>query len=286
MNIGKQIRMNRLFSHPSGRLCSVAVDHFIGYGQGLPGGLRHIQSTLAAIVAARPDAVTMHKGIAASAWAPHAGVVPLIVQSTTARPDDSARQQMATPEEAVRLGADAFAAAAFVRGPTEAEYLRVVADCVREAARFEIPVICHVYPRDVATGAILFNPEHIAWAVRCAVEVGADVVKVPYCGDVKAYAQIVADSPVPVVAAGGPQSKTLQSALAMIAQVVQSGARGATIGRNVWGFEQITAAVHAFKAVIHEGKTPDEAMRTAGLGVRPAPPFSRGGHVSLEPGEP
>jgi class I fructose-bisphosphate aldolase len=266
MNVGKLVRLNRLFSHPSGRLCSVAVDHFIGYGQGLPGGLRHIQSTLAAIVAARPDAVTMHKGLAASAWAPHAGAVPLILQSTAARPDDSARQQMATPEEAVRLGADAFAVAAFVRGPTEAENLRVVADCVREAARFDIPVICHVYPRDVATGTILFNPEHIAWAVRCAVEVGADVVKVPYCGDVKAYAQIVADSPVPVVAAGGPQSKTLQSALAMIAHVVQSGARGATIGRNVWGFEQISAAVQAFKAVIHEGKTPDEAMRTAGLG--------------------
>jgi DhnA family fructose-bisphosphate aldolase class Ia len=47
--------------------------------------------------------------------------------------------------------------------------------------------------------------------------------------------------------------------------VVQSGARGATIGRNVWGFEQITAAVHAFKAVIHQGKSAPEAMQLAGL---------------------
>ena len=43
MNVGKLVRMNRLFSHASGRLCSVAVDHFIGYGQGLPAGLRHIE---------------------------------------------------------------------------------------------------------------------------------------------------------------------------------------------------------------------------------------------------
>ena len=70
MNTGKLVRMNRLFSHASGRLCSAAVDHFIGYGQGLPDGLRHIRQTLAAVVAARPDAVTMHKGIAALAWAP------------------------------------------------------------------------------------------------------------------------------------------------------------------------------------------------------------------------
>jgi len=109
MNLGKLVRMNRIFSHPSGRLCSVAVDHFIGYGHGLPEGLRQIQSTLASIVAAQPDAVTMHKGIAASAWRPHAGRMAMILQSTTARPDDSAREQIATPEEAVRLGADGFA---------------------------------------------------------------------------------------------------------------------------------------------------------------------------------
>ncbi len=266
MNVGKLVRMNRLFSHPSGRLCSVAVDHFVGYGVGMPDGLRHIKSTLAAIVDARPDAVTMHKGIAASAWVPYAGRIPLIMQSSAVRPDDVAREQIATPLEAVRLGADAFAIAAFVRGATEAAYLRAVADSVREAAAYEIPVICHIYPRD-PSGKISFTPEDIAWAVRAAVEVGADVVKTPYCGDVKAYAQIVADCPVPLVAAGGPQAGTLREALEMMAQVVQSGARGATIGRNIWGFEQIGAAVRAFKAVIHDGKAADQALTEAGLAV-------------------
>lgn len=266
MNIGKQIRLNRIFSHPSGRLCSVAVDHFIAYGQGLPAGLRHIQLTLDALVAACPDAVTMHKGIAAHAWQPHAGKVPLIMQSSTIRVDDVAAEQVGTPEDAVRLGADAFAIAAFVRGQSEAAYLRKVADAVRAAARFDIPVICHIYPRDFADGPqVSYAPEDIAWAARCAVEVGADVVKTPYCGDVAAYAQIVADCPVPLVAAGGPKSQTLESALGMMAEVVQSGARGATIGRNVWGFEQITAAVRAFKAVIHDGKPAREALQQAGL---------------------
>ncbi len=264
MNIGKRIRMNRIFAHASGRLCSVAVDHFMGYDAGLPAGLRHIGATLAAMVAARPDAVTMHKGIAASAWAPYAGQVPLILQSTATRPDDSAREQFAQPLDAVRLGADGFAVVAFVRGATEAAYLRTVADCVREAAAFDMPVICHVYPRD-PTGRISFLPEDIAWAVRCAVEAGADVVKTPYCGDVRAYAEIVADCPVALVAAGGPKAETLRAALEMVAQVVRSGARGATIGRNIWGFEQIGAAVHAFKAVIHDGKSADEALQQAGL---------------------
>jgi hypothetical protein len=85
------------------------------------------------------------------------------------------------------------------------------------------------------------------------------------CGDVQAYGQIVADCPSPLVAAGGPKADTLRAALEMVAQVVRSGARGATIGRNIWGFHQIEAAVQAFKAVIHDGKSPNEALRQAGL---------------------
>lgn len=266
MNVGKLIRMNRIFSHPSGRLCSIAVDHFIAYGEGLPAGLRTIQSTLESIVAALPDAVTMHKGIAASAWAPYAGKVPLILQSTIARIDDSASEQIATPEEAVRLGADGFAVAAFIKGSTEGDHLRVVAECVRDASRFDIPVICHIYPRIMDDNPrVSYAPEDIAWAVRCAVEVGADVVKVPYCGDRYAYSQIIANCPVPLVAAGGPRATDLASALDMISEVVQSGARGATIGRNVWGFEKITCAINAFKAVIHDNITPQEALHAAGL---------------------
>lgn len=266
MSIGKLIRLNRLFGHPSGRFCSIAVDHFIGYAEGLPAGLRQIRPTLAAIVAARPDAVTMHKGIATSAWEPHAGTIPLIIQSIIGRPDDSAYEQLLTPEEAVRLGADAIAVAAFVRGRTEAAYLRVVANCVRKARRFDLPVICHIYPRDLdGATKISFDPEGVAWATRCAVEAGVDVVKVPYCGDVRAYAEIVADCPVPLVAAGGPRADSLQAALAMMAEVVESGARGATIGRNAWGFGQVTATVAAFKAVIHDKKPPQEALHAAGL---------------------
>ncbi len=265
MNTGKLVRLNRIFSHPSGHLCSVAIDHFINYGAGLPAGLRHIQTTLTAIVEARPDAVTMHKGLAASAWKAHAGQVPLILQSMIGRPDGTPPEILATPEDAVRLGADAFAVAAFVRGPAEMAYLRLVSEFVREAARFEMPVICHIYPRDLSTPkGISYAPEDIAWAVRCATEVGADVIKTPYCGEVAAYSEIIADCPVPVVAAGGPQTGSLVAALEMMAAVMQSGGRGATIGRNVWGVEDtITQAVNAFKAVIHEGASPQEALEIA-----------------------
>ena len=171
---------------------------------------------------------------------------------------------MLTPEEAIRLGADAIAIVAYVRGRTEAAYLRTVAECVREATRLELPVMCHVYPRDLKDlSRISYEPEEIAWAVRCIVEVGADVVKAPFCGDVKAHAQIVADCPAPLVVAGGPKSATLVDGLQMAFDAVSSGVRGAIIGRNVWGSDNITGAMQAFKAVVHEGKSPQDALAAA-----------------------
>jgi class I fructose-bisphosphate aldolase len=264
MSTGRTARLNRLFSHPSGRLCSVAVDHYIGYGYDMPPGLRHLAPTIAALAAGRPDAITMHKGPAAHLWEPYAGTIPLILQSCLVRADDTAFEMVATPEEAVRLGADAIAVVAFLRGPSEARYLRLVSDVVRDAARYELPVVCHVYPRAFDDGAhIVFEPEDIAWAVRCAVECGPDIVKVPYCGDLEAYRQIVADCPTPLVAAGGPKTGTLLEALEMMDKVVQAGGRGATIGRNVWGFGNATASLEAFKAVIHDRMAPSQAVLLA-----------------------
>ncbi len=204
MNTGKLVRLNRIFGHASGRLCSVAVDHFMTYPDGLPEGLRDLPTTLKLVVKGRPDAVTMQIGIARNLWPDYAGVVPMILQASLVRTDDSAMELAATPEDAVRLGADAYALVCFVRGPTEAAYMRAVAGAVREAERYDMPVICHTYPRIFAAGSvrISYAPEDIAWAARCAIELGVDLIKVPYCGNIEAYRQIVSTSPVRIVAAG------------------------------------------------------------------------------------
>lgn len=267
MSLGKQVRLGRLFSHPSGRLCSIAVDHFINYARGsVPPGIRDLRSALEKVVAGNPDAVTMQRGTAASSWGPHAGKVPFILQSSLVQLDDLFHEQIADAEDAARMGADAIAVVAFLRGDTEAQYMSAVAACAKEADFHEIPVVVHAYPRKFGDGvSVSYDPEDIAWAVRCAYECGGDVIKVPYCNDVDAYAQISAECPVPVVAAGGPQTGTLREALAMLGDVVRSGARGATVGRNVWGYDEVTRAVLAVKAVIHDGADPDAALRAAGL---------------------
>ena len=77
---------------------------------------------------------------------------------------------------------------------------------------------------------------------------------------------IASTSPVPVVAAGGPRTESLLSALEMMVEVVKSGAQGATIGRNVWSASNPTRALLALRAVIHDQLTPIAALEKAGLG--------------------
>jgi class I fructose-bisphosphate aldolase len=56
-------------------------------------------------------------------------------------------------------------------------------------------------------------------------------------------------------------------ALTMAAEVVRGGARGMTVGRNIWGVPEIAKAVRALKAVIHDRADPQEAQRQVGLRV-------------------
>lgn len=252
MSLGKKVRLNRLFSHASGRLCSVAVDHFIGYGQGLPDPIQRMTPTLQEIMKGRPDAVTMHRGIAQALWEPHAGQIPLILQSTLLKATQEDFYQIATVEDAVRMGADAMAMVAFMRGKNEMAFMKSMADRVQEGARHEMPIIVHVYPLNLdGEPTISYTPEDVAWAVHSAYECGVDVVKVPFCNDVAAYKQIVADCGVPVVAAGGPKTETFDQALDLLRGIVASGARGAVIGRNVWSAPDIPQAIRAMKAVVH-----------------------------------
>jgi class I fructose-bisphosphate aldolase len=268
MNIGKQIRLNRIFSHPSGRLCSVAVDHFIGYGRlSTGGGLSNLPAALARIAKGQPGAVTMSKGTAMHCWAPYAGKIPLIIQSGCFTADDRVIECVTTPEECIRLGADAIAIAIGIFGPNEGRYIKILMDGVAQAAKYDLPVIAHIYPRDFSgpIPKIVFDPEGILWATRIGIEAGADVIKVGYTGDVASFSEVVKSSPVPVVAAGGPKARNLREALTAMSEVVKAGGRGATIGRNMWGVSKTAEACRAFKAVILEGKSVSAALKAEGL---------------------
>jgi class I fructose-bisphosphate aldolase len=242
-----------------------AVDHFVGYGNVREGGLADLPGALARVMAGKPDYVSIQPGAARHLWPAYAGKAALAIQAGCFTPDDRIRQLIATPEDAVRHGADALAVAIPVRGTTEGDYIRWLTDSVAAAARYEMPVVAHVYPRDFSDGGkIVFTPDEIAYAVRIGFETGVDIIKVGYTGDFDSFRKTVATCPVPIVIAGGPRADTLLDALTHTADALRAGARGAVVGRNLWGHGDTTKAARAFKMVIHDGVAPSDALAASG----------------------
>lgn len=264
MGVGTKIRLSRLFSNPSGNLFGGAVDHFVGYGNVREGGLADLPGALARVMIGQPDYVSIQPGAARHLWGQYAGKSALVIQAGCFTADDRIRQLIATPEDAVRAGADALAVAIPVRGATEGEYIRWLTDTVNAAARYEMPVLAHVYPRDYTKGGqIVFTPDEIAYAVRIGFETGVDVIKVGYTGDFESFKETVDTCPVPIVIAGGPKTDTLEAALDQTAEALRAGAKGATVGRNLWGHGDPAFAAKAYKAVIHQGMSGAQALKAA-----------------------
>ncbi|PCJ56304.1 MAG: aldolase [Planctomycetota bacterium] len=251
--LGKKTRLQRIFSHPSGKILSVAIDHLINYPIGMPEGLKDMDKCMASLIAGEPSAITMNKGIAKHYMKDYAGKVPLIIQQVAVKSDDQYFTDHASVEEVVALGADAIAVSICLKGATEAQQLGHLAKVVADAEPFGLPVIPHIYPlgSEGEENIVSHLSEDIFYAVRVGIEMGADVVKVPFTGDADSFRDIVSLSPIPIVAAGGPKCEDLNDTIKMVREISKSGASGATIGRNIWGFQNPTKAIQQLKEAMY-----------------------------------
>ncbi|BCV25948.1 class I fructose-bisphosphate aldolase [Gelria sp. Kuro-4] len=257
--LGKEVRLNRLLDPESKRFVGITVDHAMARGV-LP-GLVNIRETVAKVVAGRPNAVTMHKGIAETVFPPYAGRIPLIMKATTFAPYHADYDTpVADVEEAIRLGADAISVGVIVGGPEQARQLSHLARISKEAAAAGLPLVTHIYPR----GSQVADPKAagaVAYAVRAGAELGADIVKTNWTGSADSFADVVAACPARVVIAGGSPGNDLESYLRMTWEGIQAGMAGVTYGRFVWEDANPAAVIAALKAIVHHGASVEEALQ-------------------------
>ena len=92
-----------------------------------------------------------------------------------------------------------------------------------------------------------------------------DIVKTNYTGDVDSFREIVKGVPVPVIIAGGPKMDTTRDVFQMIYDaVVEAGAAGVAMGRNVFQADNPRAMVAAICRIVHENFTVDEVLKEFG----------------------
>lgn len=142
-------------------------------------------------------------------------------------------EQICTVKEAIRLGAKAIGYTIYIGSKHEAKMLSEFEKIEEEAHSKGIPVIAWIYPRGKSIEG-RSSKELMAYAARVGLEIGADIVKIQYNGNQKDLEWAVKSAGrTRVVIAGGVKTGEKQF-LKQVREIMDSGAAGIAVGRNVW----------------------------------------------------
>lgn len=137
---------------------------------------------------------------------------------------------------------------------------RLAAECDRNG------ILCIIEPRSAqerVDHAYANSEKVVAWYCRLASELGADAVKCIWPGSAEVFAAAVDAATAPVLLAGGADGGSLGDSLQLFADALDAGARGVMAGRRIYTSESPERAMTALRAVVHEGLSPEDAMRGA-----------------------
>lgn len=142
-------------------------------------------------------------------------------------------RQLCKVSEAIELGASAVGYTIYIGSEYEPLMLEEFENIQREAHSKGIPVIAWIYPRGKSI-AHRKPGELMAYSARVALEIGADIVKLKYTGSEKDLQWAVkAAGKCKVVVAGGSKI-TEYHFLKEVKEIIESGATGVAVGRNIW----------------------------------------------------
>jgi DhnA family fructose-bisphosphate aldolase class Ia len=228
---GKERRMRRLFVGPQRRCLMVPLDH--GSWLGPIKGIEQPRAVVQKVLAGGANALLVSPGVAravANCIGANIGIVLRVSLTLGLAPEARQETPVATVETALRLDADAVAVSIFFGRGGEVETMRFLGDLTEQCSRYDMPVLAEMMPpMDEA-----YAPATIAHAARIGFEMGADLIKTNYCGDVATFRHVVESSPVPIVIAGGPKKGESDDLQSMVREVIGAGAAGVAIGRRVW----------------------------------------------------
>jgi len=212
------------------------------------------------------NAVILHKGIVGSGFRGYGKDIGLIVHlsgSTVAGSDVNNKVLVATVEEAIRLGADGVSIHVNIGAKQEPEMLRDLGLVAEICDQWGMPLLAMMYPRGEKIKSE-HDPKWVKMAARIGAELGADIVKTNYTGDVESFKEAAEGCLVPLLIAGGPKMGNDKEVLEMVFGAMKAGARGISIGRNVFQHKDPEKMVRALAKIVHQGKSVEEAVKELG----------------------
>ena len=248
---GMKKHMSNIFNPKSGNTGMFAFDH--GYFMGATSGLERLDLLLPQL-APYVDCFMGTRGAIRTCLAPElAKSVALRVSSGSSMiQDDLSHEVVAVDmEDAIRMNADCMAVQTFIGAEGQLSSIDNLSKVINAGMRYSIPTlgVCAV-GKNMARTDRFFK-----LATRIIAEMGCQIVKTYDCEN---FEEVVAACPVPIVVAGGKKLPE-RDAMALAYNVIQKGAHGVDMGRNIFQSTHPVAMAKAVNKIVHEGFTDAEA---------------------------
>lgn len=240
----------------NGKAIYLAYDHGFEHGPvDLKGKSIDPKYILDLAVQAGYNAIVLQKGVAEKYYPAYREKIPLIVKlngKTRLVSGEPISSQVCSVAEAVELGAAAVGYTVYLGSEHEAKMLKEFGRIEEEADRHNLAVIGWMYPRGKGVKDD-DSPEMTAYAARIGLELGADLVKIKYCGSKECFARAVqAAGKTKVVLSGGPKVSD-EEFLEVVRNIMAAGAIGLAVGRNVWQRENPLDITQKIKEIVFRG---------------------------------
>lgn len=261
MDIGKRIRFERIFDRKTKRTIIIPMDH--GMSEGTIKGLEDMAAMVDSVAIGGANAVIEHTGMVGAGHRQYGIDIGLIIHlsgGTSLSPDPNRKVLVCSVERAIKMGADGVSIHINIGANDEPEMLQDAHKAIESAREWGMPLLAMMYSRGKKI-TDEHNPEVVNIAVRVGAELGADIVKTNYTGDIDSFREIVKGCPVPVIIAGGPKMNTEIDVFYMIYESIQAGGSGVAMGRNVFQAEDPTKMVNAISLLVHHNYTVEEVIK-------------------------
>jgi len=206
------------------------------------------------------NAVILQKGVAQKYWD---GKIPLVLKlngKTNLVAGEPMSPQICSVKEAVEMGASAVGYTIFLGSANEYQIFKEFSAIQEEAKRHYLPVIAWVYPQGNAIKSAT-ERSIMAYAARVGLELGADILKLK-CGnnldDLKWALQNAGKAKV-MIAGGFREGE--KEFLTHAQEIMQVGAYGMAIGRNIWQHREPHKMAAAVRRIVIEGKDAEEGLK-------------------------
>lgn len=259
--IGKAIRLERIMNRDTKKTIIVPMDH--GVTLGPIKGIKNMQNMVNKVAEGGANAVLGHIGLPLYGhrrYGRDIGLILHLMGSTKLSPKPNNKVIVMTVEEAIVIGADAVSVHINIGDENDVEMMQVLGSVSRQCIRWGIPLVAMMYPRGSKVKSE-HDVEAVKLVARIGAELGADIVKTNYTGDVDSFREVVEGCPSPVVIAGGPKVETQEDVLQMVWEAMQAGCAGASIGRNVFQAPDPIKMVRALYGIVHKGFEVKEAKK-------------------------